>query len=313
MNTKNETRWSKRARASHGRHVALALTSLLSLAACADHDEPAGHSSDLAAAQGHDALGNIEMVDHWNHEASASFESILAEAGDNLIVNDDPALSSVSTGNVEHGTYYLRDGNIVAKVEVTPVDVRVRTFVRGGGRAPHGVNVSTQCELVPHFYTSKELDLGDEVIARCTEDYPVLHASIGIIDMSEASPVEEPPSEGAADTFEAILAEAGDEVREHNIPGQAGSHTDNMQRGTVYLLDGDVIAKVVVTATEVTVRTYVRGGGRAPHDVAVSTTCELVRPWTLGETLESGGEVISRCTADYPVVNTVVSLATHTE
>lgn len=307
MNHNQNARAADHQRAHEARPLALALVSLLSMAGCANLDEPAGYTSDLSSGPG--ALGGVEMVHTWSDEASPSYESIVAEAGEDLIVNDDPAIAGVGTGMVERGTYYLRDGNIAARVEVSATEVRVQTFVRGGARATHGVSISAQCELVPHFYTNKELELGDTVIARCAPDYPVEHATIGIIDMSTSTA----PSEAVADSFEEIRAEAGDDVREHNIPGQIGSHSDNMQRGTVYLLDGDVIAKVVVTATETTVNTYVRGGGRAPHDVAISQACEFVGPWTVAETLDYGGTVVSRCTADYPIANTIVSLGTHTE
>lgn len=279
--------------------LALALAGALAAGACGSDEATTGASHDLAAPDGTTKTPRSDET----------YEVILAEAGTRLMTSDHPRAPGVTSEDLGQGTHYIRHGNVIAKVVVSAAEVTVRTYVRGGGSARHAVNITAQCEHVPHFRTSKELSTGDTVIARCTAEYPVTTAVVGLLDLSQQEQADQGNvSTSAADTFEEILAEAGDKVLSHNLVRQAGSHTGMMQRGTAYLLDGDVIAKVVVTATETTVRSYVRGGGRAPHGVVITTTCELVRPFTVDKQFEYGDVLVSRCAADYPVINTYASL-----
>lgn len=298
--------------------VALSLGCLLSVYGCG------------AEAHGEARAGGADIESEF--VSAADFDAIAAEAGDDVLVNNIPGQIGSHTGYVERGTRYLRDGDIIAKVEITATEVRIATYVRGGGSRQHAVSISTSCEVVGQFYTRPILEAGDVVVARCTEEYPLERAMASIVDLAGLSDAQPPSDDGeragadgerdtsdapasagpearAPTSFEELIEVAGDAIIESaSGGGAAGAHSGTLQRGTVYLRDGDVAAQVDVSAVEARVQTYVRGGGNQRHHVLISSACEVVPHYYKEQTFDAPGSLVASCPADYPLELASVSL-----
>jgi hypothetical protein len=76
---------------------------------------------------------------------------------------------------------YLLVEDVIARAVVTPNEIRVRSFVRDGGRTPHGLVIGATCKFIDApFNVFDKFEEDGELVARCAPLYPVMTAQISL-------------------------------------------------------------------------------------------------------------------------------------